>query len=119
MNKQIIKLSINIDLIEQARLYPGRKGRYLDATLFLNEETDQYGNNGFIVQSVTKEEREAGVKGPIIGNVKLPKNNQPAAQYPAVQPVNVPYSPNAPAPRKPKAAPLPPASTVDPEDLPF
>lgn len=118
MNKQIIKLSINIDLIEQARLYPGRKGRYLDATLFLNEETDQYGNNGFIVQSVTKEEREAGVKGPIIGNVKLPKNNQPAAQYPATQPVNNPYPATQKA-AKPKATPLPPVATVDPEDLPF
>jgi hypothetical protein len=119
MNRQIIRLSINIDLIEQARLYPGRKGRYLDATLFLNEETDQYGNNGFIAQSVTKEEREAGVKGPIIGNVKLPKNNQAPAQYPATQPVNNPYPTNEAPPRKPKAVALPPVTTVDPEDLPF
>ena len=119
MNRQIIRLSINIDLIEQARLYPGRKGRYLDATLFLNEETDQYGNNGFIAQSVTKEEREAGVKGPIIGNVKLPKNNQAPAQYPATQPVNNPTQNHLPPLLRKVNVALPKNNTVAPEDLPF
>jgi hypothetical protein len=32
--------------------------------------TDQYGYDGFIVQDVGKERREAGIKGPIIGNWK-------------------------------------------------
>jgi hypothetical protein len=32
---------------------------------------DQYGNHGFIVQSVSKEERESGVKGTVLGNVKI------------------------------------------------
>lgn len=29
---------------------------------------DQYGNDGMITQSVSKEERLKGIKGPIIGN---------------------------------------------------
>jgi hypothetical protein len=31
---------------------------------------DQYGNNGFVVQDIGKERRQAGEKGPIIGNWK-------------------------------------------------
>lgn len=118
---QIIKLSINIDLIEQARLYPGRKGKYLDATLFLNDEADQYGNHGFIAQSVTKEEREAGIRGPIIGNAKLPAKNSAPTQYPAQQPVNSPNPTNIPAAKAKvkESTVLPPQRHVDPEDLPF
>ena len=38
----------------------------------IDEDTqDQYENNGFISQSVDKEEREQGVQTPILGNVKV------------------------------------------------
>lgn len=70
MAKQIVSISINLDKITQSKLFKGKKGTYLNATLFLNDEVDQYGNNGFIVEATTKEEREAGVKGSILGNVK-------------------------------------------------
>jgi len=43
----------------------------LDMVLFDNKDgKDQYGNDGFVVQSVSKEARQQGVKGPIIGNWK-------------------------------------------------
>jgi hypothetical protein len=35
------------------------------------EQQDQYENNGFISQSLTKEEREAKYQTPILGNVKV------------------------------------------------
>mgnify|MGYP006441338415 CR=1 FL=1 len=35
------------------------------------DQQDQYENNGFISQSVTKEERDAKVQTPILGNVKV------------------------------------------------
>lgn len=69
-----IGLSLRIDVtrIEKARLYAGAKGTYLDLTTFVDtEEKDQYENNGFISQSVDKEEREQGVQTPILGNVKV------------------------------------------------
>jgi hypothetical protein len=69
-----IGLSVRIDVtkIEKARLYAGAKGTYLDLTTFVDtEERDQYENNGFISQSVDKEEREQGVQTPILGNVKV------------------------------------------------
>ncbi len=63
---------IDVMKIEKERLFIGKNGaKYLDFTFFLNDEPDQYGNNGMITQDVSKEEREQGVKGPILGNVKI------------------------------------------------
>ena len=75
-----IGLSVRIDVtkIDKARLYAGAKGTYLDLTTFVDtEEKDQYENNGFISQSVDKEEREKGVQTPILGNVKVFFNDAP------------------------------------------
>ena len=69
-----IGLSVRIDVtkIEKERLYKGSKGTYLDLTTFVDtDQVDQYDNNGFISQSVDKEEREQGVKTPILGNTLL------------------------------------------------
>jgi len=72
MAKVGVRLKIDVTKIEKARLFKGQKGTYLDATCFIDiNEEDQYGNHGFIAQDVTKEEREAGTKGPILGNVKV------------------------------------------------
>ena len=77
--QKLISLSIDVSKIDTKRLYKGKKGNYLSATLFLKDETDQYGNNGFIVESITKEERESGQKGTILGNAKfLVSGNKPA-----------------------------------------
>jgi len=67
---KIISLKIDVSKIDKSRLFQGKKGTYLDAVLFLNDDIDDYGNNGMIVQSVTQEEREAGTKGAILGNSK-------------------------------------------------
>lgn len=67
-----ISLSINVTEIEKARLIEGKKGKYLNATVFVDlDNADQYGNHGMITQDVSKEERDAGTKGPILGNVKV------------------------------------------------
>jgi len=69
-----VGLTVRIDVtkIEKERLYKGSKGTYLDLTTFVDtDQVDQYDNNGFISQSVDKEEREQGVKTPILGNVKV------------------------------------------------
>ncbi len=63
------KLKINVNLIDKTHLFRGAKGTYLDVTLMENKDgPDQYGNDGFIVQDIGKEAREAGGKCPIIGN---------------------------------------------------
>lgn len=68
--KQKFTASINLDKMELERLYQGKKGKYLNVAIFLNEETDRFGSNGFIVQQVTADEYKAGKKGTILGNVK-------------------------------------------------
>ena len=69
-----VRMSVRVDVtkIDKARLYKGAKGTYLDLVTFVDmEQQDQYENNGFISQSTTKEEREAQVQTPILGNVKV------------------------------------------------
>jgi hypothetical protein len=67
-----VKLKINVSMIEKARLFAGKKGKYLDATVFIDvDNKDQYENNGMITQDVSKEEKDSGVKGPILGNVQV------------------------------------------------
>ena len=80
--KRIIRLKIDVKKIDKDRLFSGSKGTYLDATVFLDDEAGQYGDNGMITQDVSKEEREAGTKGNILGNATIVKilgdDNQPA-----------------------------------------
>ena len=65
------RLKINVKLIDKSAMFEGAKGTYLDLTLMDNRDgPDQYGNDGFIVQDIGKERREAGQKGPIVGNWK-------------------------------------------------
>lgn len=69
MNNGILRLSIDVSKIDKSKLYKGKKGVYLNCAVLLRE-TDQYGNDGMIVQDVSKEEREQGIKGAILGNGK-------------------------------------------------
>ena len=67
-----ISLKIDCTKIDKSRLYKGAKGTYFVLTKLVNtEKQDQYENNGFISQSLTKEEREAKYQTPILGNVKV------------------------------------------------
>ena len=76
----MIKLKIDVKKIAKEHLFAGAKCTYLDLTLLDNRDgEDQYGNAGFIVQEVTKEKREAGIKGPIIGNWRHVGSSAPAS----------------------------------------
>lgn len=70
----MIVAKINVTRILKGHLFAGKAGKYLDIALIENKDgTDQYGNDGFIAQSVGKEARERGEKGPIIGNWRVVK----------------------------------------------
>lgn len=72
MPKVSVALKIDVSKIDKERLYKGQKGTYLDAVIFLDlGEADQYGNHGMITQSVSKAEKESGVRGAILGNGKI------------------------------------------------
>ena len=78
----ILKVSIDVTKIDKARLYKGKKGTYLNATILLRDEPDQYGNDGFIAEDVSKDEREPGTKGTILGNVKKIEQQRQAPAQP-------------------------------------
>ena len=81
-----IVVKIDVTKIDKARLYKGAKGTYLDAILRPTPDS-KYGEDYMIVQSVSKEEREQGIKGNIIGNAKILQGQcKPAAKpHPAHQ----------------------------------
>ena len=52
-------------------IYVGQKGAYLEMAIHENRDgVDQYGNEGFASVDLGKQRREAGEKGPIVGNWK-------------------------------------------------
>ena len=67
----IIKTSINLNAIPKDKIINGKKGKYLPITLTLNDEVDQFGNNGPVIVEQTKEEREAKAAKVYLGNVKV------------------------------------------------
>jgi len=67
----IIKASINLNNIPKDRIYEGKKGKYLPITITLNDELDQFGNQGPVVVEQTKEERDAKAAKTYLGNVKV------------------------------------------------
>lgn len=85
--RQFIKFKIDVTKIIKDEMFKGKPkdvevdGKlvvktpvYLDGIAFENKNgPDQYGNTHYIVQSVSKASREAGVKGPIIGNMTIPE----------------------------------------------
>lgn len=79
----MILASIQTGKIDKALLNKSTSGKtFLNIALIPGKNgKDEYGNDGFIVQSVSKEERARGVKGPIIGNWKdMDKPAQPRQQ---------------------------------------
>jgi len=67
-----VRVKLNVSQIDKARLFRGEKGMYLDATVFIDtEQESQWGDNGMVTQDVSKEERDQGIKGNILGNVKV------------------------------------------------
>lgn len=54
--------------------------KYLNINLWLNDEPDQFNNNGSIQVSQSKEEREAGAKKQYIGNFKYAQKKQDEQQ---------------------------------------
>ena len=52
----IVKGSINLSSIPKDKIIEGKKGKYLPITITINDEVDQFGNQGPIIVSQEKEE---------------------------------------------------------------
>ena len=101
----IIKASINLNAIDKSKIIEGKKGKYLPITITVNDEPDQFGNQGPVCIEQSKEEREAKSPKTYLGNVKVVWTN-------GTFPDRVPYEGNgAPAPKA--------QQKVEEQDLPF
>ena len=98
----IIKTSINLNEIPKDKIIVGKKGKYLPISITLNDELDQFGNQGPVIVSQSKEEREAKQAKTYLGNVKLVWTNGEVKKF------DNPQQQAAPAP----------AAVVE-DDLPF
>ena len=67
----IIKASIDVNKIPKDKIFVGKKGKYLPITITINDEVDQFGNQGPVVVEQTKEERDAKAPKTYLGNVKV------------------------------------------------
>lgn len=67
----MIAVKLDVTKVDKNRLFVGKNGaKYLDLIL-METPNDKYGNDFLVKQSVSKAEREAGVKLPILGNAKF------------------------------------------------
>jgi hypothetical protein len=108
MSKKFYSVKINLSAIDTKRAFIGKKGEYISLNLVLSDELDTYGNNGFLVQETTPEERQKGVKLPICGNLKERKTS---GNVPTNLPVQNMVQPSQSSQLS--------QNTFDPNDLPF
>lgn len=95
-------IKINLDKINRDLCFKGAKGTYLDIVLFDNDGgADQYGNTHVALQSLSKEQREQGIRAPIIGNAKFTDGQGGRTA------------------RQPPGNPMPPAAESGSDDVPF
>lgn len=70
---------INVSKITKSKLYDGKHGKMLSFILIDTPES-KYGDDYMIVENTTKEERERGIKGVILGNAKILASNHNTTQ---------------------------------------
>ena len=98
----IIKASIDVNKIPKDKIFVGKKGKYLPITITINDELDQFGNQGPVVVEQTKEERDAKAPKTYLGNVKVvwsngtnveaaPRDGAPAPTQTAPQADDLPF----------------------------
>jgi hypothetical protein len=68
---QLFSASLDVSKISKDKLIKGAKGQYLNITISVNDEADQYGNVLAVYESHSKEEREAKEKKNYLANGKL------------------------------------------------
>ena len=75
-----IKAKIDVTKILKEHLFQGKSGKYLDVACFKSDKgKSQYGDDGYVVQEISKEARDRGEKGPIIGNWRYHEQKPKAA----------------------------------------
>ena len=95
----IIKTSINLSEIPKDKIITGKKGKYLPISISVNDEPDQFGNQGPVIVDQSKEERDAKVAKTYLGNCRVVWTN---GTFP--EPVGNPQTDNSVNVQQPVAA---------------
>ena len=102
----IVKGSIDLTKIPKDKIIVGKKGKYIPISISVNDEPDQFGNQGPVIVDQSKEEREAKATKTYLGNCKVVWTN---GTFPEPVPFERPAQ---------TAAPVKKVAEVK-EDLPF
>jgi len=95
MNKPS-KIKINVLKILKEHLFKGQKGTYLDCAIWPNKNgTGEYGDTHYITQEISKEARDRGERGAIIGSITWIEEPK-AAPAPRPSPPQRPTPPDDP-----------------------
>jgi len=96
-----VNIGINVMAIEKARLKESGDKKFLNATVFIDPDNpDEHGQHGMVTQDLSREERDNGVKGSILGNVKVfwndsgnvnPTPSEPQGQGNSPEDTNCPF----------------------------
>lgn len=103
----IIKTSINLSAIPKDKIIEGKKGKYLPITITVNDEVDQFGNQGPVIVSQSKEEREIKTEKVYLGNAQVVWTN---GEFPSPPPRDG---------QAPQQASIKAQSVAQEDDLPF
>ena len=71
----IINFQIDLKKLPKEKFVSGKNGVYLNLTMSVNDETNQYGQNASVFVNQSKEEREAKKKKEYVGNGMVVWNN--------------------------------------------
>lgn len=71
----IINGSINLSKIPKDKIIDGKNGKYLPISVTINDELDQFGNQGPIVVAQSKEERDNKEQRTFLGNINVAWTN--------------------------------------------
>jgi|TARA_R100001510_G_C7596014_1_gene164100 hypothetical protein len=99
----LINASLNLTEIPKDRIVKGKKGQYINVTIAVNDDPDQFDQHCSITVQQTKEEREAKEKKLYLGNGKVVWSNGVFPDKPAFV----------------EKTPIAPEAKVQNDDLPF
>ena len=71
----ILNTSIDLTKIPKDKIIDGKKGKYINISITINDELDKFGNNGPVTVGQTKEERESKAEKIYLGNVQVVWSN--------------------------------------------
>lgn len=67
----IVNFSLDLSKLPKEKMVKGKKGTYINLSLSVNDDTNQYGSNASVTIAQSQEEREAKQDKVYVGNGKV------------------------------------------------